>query len=269
MRKLRCICGVLMMLLAAVMVSRTVRADVIYVPRDDFYMEHYEECVHVNRSYHAKGPDGALKIYTDPVTPAVEATVDNGTRLQVSFTYLDSRDIQWGCVESWELEITGWAPMEYLSLIYDGISFEEEFADQIRSEEGSLDKSCLGQTIYFWQYPGSSDYLEILMPSEPGANLPQYNMVYTDDAENTWGKCGYYRGLKGYWINLTDSTKGPSDQTEPVPAPITETEAVTLTAAAEEIVPVGKDLTLVLTLCVASVVAVTAAALVVLKKRGK
>lgn len=279
MRKIRTICSIifLIILLAGLVIPLSARADVIYEPWDSFYEEKREECTYVNRNFTAAGPNGKVTVYEDPMTPTTVAELPNGTTMTISYTYDTEDGILWGCCDIWEQNITGWVPMDYLELIYDGISFEEEYGERLLAEEGSIGGEYRGKTIYFVQYPGSATYLEIPLQSGSDGYLPEYRTVYTDDAGVKWGKCGYYMGIKGYWINLNDPTMLPPAETEPVP-----TETVSATAENEigeivlptpekeneEIVPGGNgDLKLMVILGVAAVIVITAALLLVLKRK--
>lgn len=253
----------LILLVGALVLPMTARADLIYEPRDSFYEENREDCDYVGRSYTAKGPNGDVTIYESPVSPAEEGKAANGTALYVSYTYQDSAGILWACCDLWDDELTGWVPMDYLELIYDGISFEEEYGDQFVSVEIMLEAS--DETVYFWEYPGSRDY--IAMPIR-GDNGPYFQTSYTDADGNQWARCSYYMGIKGYWVNLSNATADyetlfPDVPEETVP-PETQPAA---TERVEEIVPGGGNLQLVLILAVAAVVAVTALLIVRLKKK--
>lgn len=257
------------LLLAALLLPVSTRADVIYQPFDSFYEQNWDECEYVCRSYTANGPNGDVTLYKSPVDDMmVSGSVPNGEAVFVSYTYEDSRGIVWGCCEIWEEDLLGWAPMDYLVLIYDGISFEEEYADRFVAEEGSIGKDYLGQTIYFWQYPGSTAYFDMELQSDPDGYMPEYSTIYLDEAGNKWAKCSYYMGIKGYWINLNDPTANEdifspeaTEQAEPVPTEV-PMEPV------EEIVPVGNQSLKVVTIAaVAAVVAVTGLLLIFLKRK--
>lgn len=255
-----------MLLLVLMLLPVTAQADVIYEPFDDFYFSHRGECEYVNRAFTAAGPNGTVTLYVDPLNPAQEKTYPNGTVFTVSYTYESAKGIQWGCCDMWEDGVTGWAPMEYLELIYDGRSFEEEFGDKFVPVYESLDASLLTeQTICFWQYPGS----EVTITVEAGEDylLELYN-IYTDDHGNRWGQCGYYFGIKNYWINLDDPSAEPEmvqpteqEETSPETRPVPSAEPV------EEIKPAGDSVITVLVIAVASVMAVTAVLLILLKKK--
>lgn len=263
MKRIGIFCCVLLLL---ALLPVTAHADVIYEPFDSFYEAHRGECTYVGRSYTATAPNGTLTLYGSPEDPGVEKAYPNGTALYVSYTYQAADGVLWACCDKWDEDVTGWAPMEYLELIYDGISFEEEYGDQFVPVQVTLAaEEWAGKEVYFWQYPGSSTY--ILMPMEADY-LPDFQTSYTDSDGAQWVRCSYYMGIKGYWVNLNDPTADyetlfPDAAEETVP---TETEPAP-TAMVEEIKPAGNGLKLTVTAAVAAVVIVTAALLIVLKKK--
>lgn len=257
-----------MLLLAAFLLPMTVQADVIYEPFDSFYEEHRRECTYVGRSYTANGLNGDITLYASPVDPKVEKTYANGTALYVSYTYQAADGILWGCCDDWDNNVTGWAPMEYLELIYDGKSFEEEYGDKFIPVEKELDVSALeGASIYFWVYPGSKEFIQGPVGIDRG---PSLHTSYTDEYGYEWGQCGYFRGIKGHWVNLNNPTADyetlfPDLPEETIPA---ETESPA-TERVDEIKPSGNDEKMTVILAVAAVVAITAVMLVLLKKKQK
>lgn len=255
------ICAVML----AVCCIASVSADVIFEPNDSFYETHRDACVRHERSYTAVGPNGDVTVYESPESDKVMATYANGEALYISYIYTDPAGIQWGFYENWETNVSGWIPMDYLELIYDGISFEEEFGHLFTEEEGTLAVEHQGKTVKFWKYPGSSEYLEWTVEGE---NMPVYQTVYTDANGVRWGREGYYMGLRGYWMNLDapDAEYVPVESVEPE-----ETEPQEQKDPVEEIKP-GKTEgmpsgVLVAVIAVSAVVVVTGGLLVVLKRK--
>ena len=254
------------LILVAMLLPVSVRADVIYEPFDDFYMTNREVCSYVGRNYQATGPNGTVTLYESPVNPGIKKTYDNGITLYVSYTYQDGDGIQWACCDNWEDNITGWVPMEYLLLIYDEQSFYEEHIEQIVPVQVTLDSAELtGKTVYFWAYPGSTDYIEVEMSAD---YHPSFQESYTDENGTEWIRCGYFMGIKGKWINLNQPT---ADYETLFPKPPIETEPAATEPAAteqvEEIKPAIGGITVTVIIAVAAVVAATAMLLIVLKKK--
>ena len=219
----------------------------------------------MNRSFTASGPNGDVTLYESPESAKEEAVIANGEALYVSVTYTDADGITWGCCEQWDNDILGWAPMDYLTVIYDGISFDEEYGHLFEETDAELSEEYRGKTIYFWKYPGSDAYVDFEIWDD--GSMPAWNDVYTDGDGRTWGKCPYHYGVRGYWIYLDDpmadyDTIFPEAvETEPVTEPSEPQNEV------QEIVPKESWNTKILvTAAVTAVVAVTAVLLFVLKK---
>ena len=255
-----------MLLLVASLLPLSVRADVIYEPFDSFYEQHRRECTYVSRNYTASGPNGNVTLYESPLDPKEEKIYDNGTVLSVSYSYEAVNGVIWACCDNWEDGTTGWVPMEYLELIYDGKSFAEEFGDRFVAVEMNFDISSLnGEAIYFWEYPGCKEPFQGPSGVDNGPTLIN---TYRDEMGYEWGQCGYYFGIKGHWINLNDPTADYEtlypNQPEETETPETEPAA---TEQVEEIKPAGNGEKLTVILAVTAVVAVTAVMLVALKKK--
>lgn len=258
------LCAVLIIMILPLQVS----ADIIYEPWDDFYQENRDQCEYHARSYTAAGPNGDVTVYESPESAWEEMEFPNGTVLWIIYTYEDANGITWGYWEHWEMDWQGWVPMDYLNLIYDGISFDEEYGHTFRDEPGQLDGQYRGQSIYFWDYPGSqnSNWFEL---GENQEYLPEYTVCYTDPDGRTWGKIGYYMGRRNCWICLDDPTAN-FDTLYPEGIEETQPETVPVPAEkVEEIVPNGNpSLKWIVTAAVAGVVAVTAVLLVFLKRKS-
>ena len=263
MKRLVCLlCAVLMAMCCIVSAG----ADVIFEPNDSFYESHREDCVRNERNYTAAGPNGDVTVYQSPESDKVMAVFANGEVVYISYVYTDAATgIQWGYYQNWETDIAGWVPMAYLELIYDGISFEEEFGHLFVQEEGTLSVEHQGKAVKFWKYPGSTEYIEWTVEGE---NMPAYHTVYTDGDGVRWGCQGYYMGLRGYWINLDapDADYIPHE-TEPVEETEAPTEPKNGNDKVEEIVPEGNNMTVVVIAAVTAVVVLTVGLLFVLKRK--
>lgn len=166
------------------------KADVIWEPEDSFYQKHASDCTYVNRVFTANGPDNVVLVYQSPELPIVVERWENGNTEWISFTYKDSDGIVWGYCR-------GWMPMEYMEVVYDSISFAEEYADQITKDPGELGNEYLGKEIYCWGYPGAENGYTMTLGSD---YTPSYSGVFTDEEGNIWGSVGYYFGRKNFWI---------------------------------------------------------------------
>ncbi|NCB94409.1 MAG: hypothetical protein EOM40_17900 [Clostridia bacterium] len=167
-----------------------VHADAIFEPENSFYENHRQDCEYVDRSYTADGPEGIVELYESPESSKVIETAENGSTFYVSFSYTDGESIEWAICENNETGSSGWVPMEYLSVVYDEISFEEEYGESITEESGALDSSNMGKTVNFWRYPGSEE----AFPMEIGNDYtPEYSKVFVDEQDRRWGFISYYK----------------------------------------------------------------------------
>lgn len=175
-----------------------VSADVIWVPQDNFYESHREECEYEGRRYQMAGYEDNVTLYSKPGGAAKE-TVPNGQSGIVQFIWAGN-DQNWGYVYyAGEDQAEGWAPMDDLTLIYDSQAFEEDHGAQIVSGD-----------------PVPVDFTQGILYSYPGGpagtvleEVPQYmsfsevfTQIYTDEDGLRWGKVGYYMGHRGSWICL-------------------------------------------------------------------
>ncbi|MBQ8821294.1 MAG: hypothetical protein IJZ82_01495 [Lachnospiraceae bacterium] len=248
-----------------------VKADVIWEPyEDDFYMENRESCEYINRNYTADGPDGKVIVYKSPENPTMVETWENGYTVHIYYVCNDEASNSWGIYENFETDKSGWVPMAYMDVVYDYISFSEEFGESIVEENGTIPAEYAGKSIYCWSYPGAEKYIEIPMP-EYEADMPQYSKTFIDEAGRKWGYIGYFRGTRNKWVCLNSAVADAADlYPDGLPERGTqETESNTFTEDAERITP-AKDNGLVglVTFLVVAVTGATGGILAWLK-RGK
>lgn len=181
------------------------KADAIWEPNDTFYHDHYEDCRYVNRNFTANGPDGEVIVYKSPENPTVVATWENGFHAYISFVYTDEDGNEWGIYEDFETGVKGWMPMAYMQVIYDGISFTEEYGESFVEDSAAFPAEYAGQTVYCFTYPGSESCFEMRMP-EVEEEMPWYARTFTDEQGMVWGYIGYFRGVRDRWVCITNAT---------------------------------------------------------------
>ena len=186
-------------------------ADVMWEPNSNyFYDTHRDQCEYENRGYYANGKEGFITLWDAPNGGTVRAQFQNGERMWVYYIYRD----RWALTAYWTdgEETSGWVPLADLYLIYDHISFEEEYGDQFRDYQGefaSFDGEP-GSYIQLWEYPGAWDeketleltpeFLDALRGTE---EQPSYiSKIYTDEHGANWGYVAYMYGLRNFWICL-------------------------------------------------------------------
>lgn len=269
MKRILCLMAVFICCLSCTI---SVRADVIWEPEDSFYEKHASQCTYVNRCFAADGPDGIVIFYESPESAKVVDTWENGYQAYISYTYKDGSGILWGIYEKGSGQ-TGWVPMEYMKVVYDHISFQEDYGSEIMEQRGVLEEKYKGEAIQIWEYPGAKEPV-----TEPVnmQGLPEYSSVYTDEKGYRWGYVGYYYGLRNIWICI-DQPTADYEQLYPDGGPqiVAQAEAAETDGLNSEkqgtdrIVPQPDHGTAILaTALVALVVLATAGLLVVLRKKA-
>ena len=198
----------------------TAFADVIYMPNDNFYNSHMNDCEYTNRGYTCYGPEGEVTVYKSPESSKVIHTLPNSEQICILYIYTDKENIQWGYWEDFRNNLAGWIPMNYLVLIYDSISFREDFGSEFKKQEGQIGTNFAGKEIRFWSYPGSDDFIAVTLGED---YTPEYWETYTDSTGLVWAYIGYYMGIRDRWICLEDPT-ADFDTLYPGEAPIIPTE---------------------------------------------
>ncbi len=261
MKKRICVLGVFFCCMLCVIPAQ---ADTIWEPQDSFYEDHASECTYEGRTYTANGPDGVVILYASPLSDRKIDTWENGFEAYISFTYEDKQGTLWGVYE--QDRKSGWMPMEYMDVVYDHISFEQEYGAEIQEMYGTLNEQYMGKEILLWEYPGSP-YQSAMTVRD---RLPYYHTTYEDSVGHLWGSVGYYYGYKDVWICL-DKPDGGMDALYPDTAPgIGESQPVEKEFDGERITPQGREgnVAALAAVMVLAVVLVTGGLLFALKKRG-
>lgn len=91
-------------------------ADIPWEPYDDFRDRHDKDCENSYRNYIAAED---IEVWTDPETPTVLWTIEEGEDVYTYCTYKDDRRILWGMIATREYGDVGWVPLG-LTLYPDG-----------------------------------------------------------------------------------------------------------------------------------------------------
>lgn len=234
-------------------------ADMLWEPRSNqFYDSHWRQCEYEGRGYYANGKDGFVTAWEAPNGSFVIDQYENGEKLWVYYIYKD-----WALIARWVAgdEISGWLPMADLALVYDHISFEEEYADRIADYSGEFaDYTGTPKVINFYEYPGApepshsaksglSDLLANLTGS--GEHSSCISNIFVDENDRIWGYVGYLFGIRNVWFCL--------DEPDGADFPIREVSTPQLTPARAPTLPTQSYIPYIL---VAAVVIVTGGVLV-------
>lgn len=183
-----------------------VYADIIYEPNDSFYHSNYEKMKHLGREYRANGADGTITVYKEPPSMEKVTTFENGTIFFVSYTYTSILGTKWGVIEysndtDSKVNIfnrkSGWVKMDDLSLVYDDISFHEDYQNEFNNYNNEFDTIKDTENLILWTYPGSGVIKSIfnIVPN----SLPEFSHTYTDENNRVWGQINYYMGIDGWF----------------------------------------------------------------------
>ena len=114
-----------------------VRADVIWMPSDDFLYEHMNECAEHNEFYITAGSDDKVIVFSSPDSDEQVVTLDNGKILFINYVYTDDNGVQWGLCDSiGKDELSGWIPMTQLGFLL----VETEHNDFLYEHMETIDK---------------------------------------------------------------------------------------------------------------------------------
>lgn len=193
--------SLLIALMLALSMSPAVHADMIHIPEEDFLGDHKEECTGIDRNYRALKD---LTLYQNPQNDNVEGSVPKGGIVRVYYVWTDPNDHEWAYLR-YEEYGSGWAPLAYLELVYDNISFFEDYGGQFTYLDKFLkmDLPTLEQRIWFWNYPGSEEGEQHIAYA---AYPLEYGITYTDPDGRVWGYITDYRGNIDVWVCLSDPT---------------------------------------------------------------
>jgi len=245
-----------------------VSADVLWEPYDDVY---YRTLItteggstgYENRTYVV--PEGmTANIYKSPEGKDVIKTLTSGTRIYIG-PYGKLFGEIWAAGYTYDdFENYGWVRLNRLQLEYDHEAFEADFGSQFVTTDDKLTREDIDGDIQTWTYPGSGISSRIIPADALGGGyndgIMDFRYVWTDPNGGRWGYVGYYMGRCG-WVWLDD----PTNPEPPVRVYLTEN---TVTDTSPEEAPAGSSVIWVI-IPVAALVLVTAAAVALLKKKGR
>ena len=191
------------------------RADLIIAPYNNvFFTRHRDECTYLWQRRYANGENGFVSAKEEPGSEKETIAVENGERLNIMFTY-NYEGEEWGVAtihtsEQSAVPISGWIPMEQLLLLYDELSFAEEYGHEFYRYIGSYDSLKTAEELVFWSWPGSGimQNPESIPGSIISAKNEEYSFfsAYKDEEGREWIHASYVQGREssGVWVCISD-----------------------------------------------------------------
>lgn len=187
-------------------------ADILWEPNSNpFYDTHHNECEYLGRMYLANSPEGFITAWDAPDGFAMQGQYPNGTQLWIYWVYEN-----WGLisVRGEDSTVEGWVDLEEMSLVYDHISFAQDYADRITQYSGEFAAYAGDDQVFnFYEYPGAPsikremklEYGSIVDNLTGGKDGSSYiSSIFVDENGLTWGFVSYMYGHLSGWFCLDD-----------------------------------------------------------------
>ena len=226
----RCFAALLLAMLFTFILPLYTNADLIVEPRNDFLEQQIgpsdNEIVFLPRAFYANGRNGFVSVMIEPDSRREIASVENGKVSQIYYTYNHNGRI-WGVYDvevpgkPYHEWLRGWVLMDDLLAVYDSISFEEEYWDELYTYTGSIDTLFEAQEVVFWEWPGSGIVTKVWGESiltNPEvvfwARMHEYP-AYLDADGREW-----IAFPSKQWICLSDPSNRDIPVSNPAPEPV-------------------------------------------------
>jgi len=175
-----------------------VLADAIVEPRDEFFARHKDSIYDLNRFFIINGSGGSTTLHESPGKETEIGIVQNQTEAWVTdFCLYDGA--YWG----YDILSGGWLRLEETLVIYDEISFREEYGSSLYIYDGDYKEVKEATTAIVWSFPGSGVTVGNLV--ELDVYEPRIYQAYKDADGREWGYYDTYYGNRGgAWLCLSD-----------------------------------------------------------------
>lgn len=204
------------------MIPTAAYGDIVVEPDNDFYWQHADECKSVNRAFFLDAQDGStIAVLEEPGTGTELAQMPNETGIWISSSYELNGEL-WGntWIQNYQSptgkDFYGWVSMSDLTLIYDEISFREEFGSTFYSEGKDLDKLEQVSSMIYWEWPGSGYSYPAIDKEITMKN--GFIDFYMDDKGREWG---YFRNTDYWsgWVCISDPESTSIEEFNILPRP--------------------------------------------------
>lgn len=198
---------VLTVILLMALLCPAVYADVIVEPYGNAFFEaHSKECTLVDRNYTVSE---TVSVFASPEDTKLLGRIAAGSIININNVYTAHDGTEWGISIMDGYRDGVWMRMSALTVVYDYISFEEEYGHTFTEYDASKHVIPEG-AICVWTYPNSGvvAYYKSEVDSDGRDYVTKFiDKVYTDDAGTSWGLVPYYYGVRNTWIAFADVTE--------------------------------------------------------------
>jgi hypothetical protein len=189
-------------------------ADAIAEIRNDFLIQHKNECVYLGRSFVASGAGGFVVVKEYPGSNKVEFNIENGEVIYMNNSCLYKGEF-WGFSKRY----SGWVKIDgQLLVLYDYVAFEEGHLEDFYEYEGDYTEIEEAGAVEAWPWPGADSPLWTI--DDLNISSFQVQHAYKDDHGREWGFVPYLYGSPNIWICLSDPLNKDIPAFDPAPQPI-------------------------------------------------
>ena len=178
-------------------------ADAIIEPDNSFYKRNSSQCVYLGRNFCVNTNGDYVSVRKEPDAGEI-SQIKNTEIIYVAYSCLYDGEY-WG-VTTYEGVPgggkSGWVKMEQLLVLYDYISFEEEYFNEFYSYIGDFSEIKEAGAAIAWPWPGSGNALWTM--NDLNAEAIHISHAYQDNQGREWGFVPYLYGNRNFWICITD-----------------------------------------------------------------
>ncbi len=184
---------IVFVLMVSLLAPKTVKADVIWEPRVNFFEDNGLAYSIEQRAYVVNSPDGFINVYSSPDSAITVSQLKNGETFFVYYKAEYNGKI-WGMNTA-----ENYIVLDNTYVAYDHISFEEDFKDSFTQPERTYD--IQGGTVYA-EYPGAARHSVFPESFNAKEAYPMYSFI--DENGKEWLYFGYVYGMRNFWICADD-----------------------------------------------------------------
>jgi len=198
----------------------TTFADVLFDPENQFYTEHSDKCVYLGRSFYTNGANGSVSVKNAPDLKSELYRTENNEIVYIEFSCLYDGEY-WGLIPynpSFGIEKSGWVRMDELLVLYDYVSFEEEYIDEFYQYKGDYKEIKEAKSAIVWSWPGSGNARYTL--NDMAIEQVHVSYAFKDEQGREWGFVPYLYGDRNFWICISDPVNRDIPAFKPASEPV-------------------------------------------------